>query len=312
MVQVRRVPPLVVTAVMALALAAGCGGAVVVSTPGRVAQAGPATRAPDHSFAVGTRTLALARGPGRPLPTTVWYPAAGDTAWPPRPDLPVADGRFPLVLFSHGLSSLPELHAEMAGRWAAAGFVVVAPAYPHTNRRTHSFSRADVPNQSADARQVIHDVSLLDAVPGDPLAGHLDPSRVAAAGHSAGGYTTAALFTAGHSAALRGGIVIAGGMRQVFAGPPAPLLFVHGDRDPTVPLRTGRAAFDRLHWPKAFLTVAGQGHAGYLLPGRPGFAETMATTTDFLRWRLYGDESAHRRLPADAGRTGATSLDDRL
>ncbi|WP_446686791.1 alpha/beta hydrolase family protein [Plantactinospora siamensis] len=295
-------------------LAAGCGsGAYVAASMPAPVSAAPATQAPDHSFPVGIRLVSLARGPGRPLPTTIWYPAATGTAGaPPRAGLPVAAGRFPLVLFSHGLSSLPELHAEMIRRWAGAGFVVAAPAYPHTNRRTASFSRADVRNQPADARQVIREVGLLDTRPDDPLAGHLDASRVVAAGHSAGGYTTAGLFTADHSPALRGGIVMAGGMRQVFGGSPAPLLFIHGDRDPTVPVRTGRAAFDRVRWPKAFLTVSGQGHAGYLVPGRSGFAETMATTTDFLRWRLYGDEGARRRLPADAGQRGAATLDDRL
>lgn len=320
-----------------------CGQAVAV--PARTAKT-----APEGAYAVGVRTLTLNRGTARPLPVTIWYPTerrvpgsvgsaradvsaagtpygatagkAADTrdardsrggTGPPTRDTPVATGRFPLVLFSHGLHSLPEYHAQLTTRLAAAGFVVAAPAYPHTNRRTARFNRADVRNQPADAWQVIREVIRLDTARGDPLAGHLDATRIAAAGHSAGGFTTAGLFTAGHSEQLRAGIVIAGGgMAGAFAGPPAAMLFVHGGADPTVPAATGRAAYDRVPWPKAFLTLPGQGHGEYLTPGRPGFDQAMAAMIEFLRWTLYGDPDARRRIPAGASRPGVTEFTDRL
>ena len=78
------------------------------------------------------------------------------------------------------------------------------------------------------------------------------------------------MFTRGHSPFLRGGIVIAGGMRGVFGGPPAALLFVHGGADPTVRLATGLDAYRRAPWPKGFVTLTGQRHGEYLGPGRPG------------------------------------------
>jgi dienelactone hydrolase len=113
----------------------------------------------------------------------------------------VAAGRFPLMLYSHGLRRQP-----------------------------------------GDAWQVIRQIVRLDRVRGDLFAGHLDVTRIAAAGHSAGGFATAGMFTAGHSERLRAGIVIAGGgMAGAFAGPAAALLFVHGEADPTVPLATGHA-----------------------------------------------------------------------
>ncbi|MFD0748305.1 alpha/beta hydrolase family protein [Phytohabitans flavus] len=141
--------------------------------------------APAITFPVGIRIVALARGPARPLPTTVWYPAlfAGR-------DAPIAAGPFPVVIYSHGLHSLPARHAEIISRWVAAGFVVAAPAYPRTREDARNFTRADVRNQPADAWYVVGKVLALPV-----FAGHLDGSRIGAAGHSAGGYTTAGLFT---------------------------------------------------------------------------------------------------------------------
>ncbi|GAB3514196.1 alpha/beta hydrolase family protein [Phytohabitans suffuscus] len=243
--------------------------------------------APRSSYPVGIRMLALSRGEARPLPTTVWYPAifAGR-------DAPVAAGRFPVVVYSHGLHGLPAYHAQIISRWVSAGFVVAAPAYPRTRKDTRRFSRADVRNQPADAWYVVREVVALPA-----FAGHLDASRIGAAGHSAGGYTTAGLFTAGHDRRLRGGIVIAGaGMAGAFAGPRAAVLFVHGTADPTVPIEAARAAYDRVRWPKAFLALPGQDHGAYLTPGRPGFDRVLATTLDFLRWTLYDDPAARGRL----------------
>jgi len=271
-----------------------------------------AALAPRQAYPVGMRTLAFHRD-GRPLPTVVWYPArSGPIGGAPQADVPVAAGRFPLVLFSHGLHGLPTHLAPLATRWAAAGFVVAAPTYPHTNLAAARFNRADVRNQPADARRVIAQLGRLNDVAGDPFAGHLDPTRVAAAGHSAGGFTTAGLFTRGHSSHLRAGIVIAGGMRDRFGGPPASLLFVHGGADPTVRLATGLDAYRRTPWPKGFLTLTGQRHGEYLIPGHPGFDEVVRTTTDFLRWTLYGDATARARLSHDAVSPGVATWIGRI
>ncbi|MFF5175492.1 alpha/beta hydrolase family protein [Micromonospora sp. NPDC000089] len=286
-------------AVLVTALLAGCGpaGAATEGPP-------PARHAPTAPQPVAVRTLTIDPAGPRPLPVTLWYPTAHGR---------VAPGRFPVVVYSHGLRSLPALHAALTGRWAAAGLVVAAPTYPHTNLRSRRFDRADVRNQPADGWRVIRYLVRLDARAGDPLAGHLDTTRFAAAGHSAGGFTTAGMFTSGHSPRLRAGIVIAGGgLAGAFAGPSAPMLFVHGTADPVVPASVGRAAFARATGPAAFLSVLGQGHGEYLTPGRPGFDPVLATTTDFLRWTLYDDREAGRRLPADARAPGVTTLDDRL
>ncbi|MGX1614464.1 alpha/beta hydrolase family protein [Micromonospora chalcea] len=218
-----------------------------------------------------------------------------------RPGAPFAAGRFPVVLYSHGLRSLPALHAALTSRWAAAGFVVVAPTYPRTNLRARHYTRDDVRNQPADAWRLVRHLVRLGARPGDPLGAHLAVDRFAAAGHSAGGHTSLGMFASGQPSPLRAGIVIAGGrMVAGFSRPLAPMLFVHGSADRIVPESIGRAAYARCLGPAAFLSLRGQGHGEYLTPGRSGFAQVLATTTDFLRWTLYADRAALRRLPADA------------
>ncbi|MEE6257149.1 alpha/beta hydrolase family protein [Plantactinospora sonchi] len=311
-----RVHPLVagLTALlMSIALTA-CGWAVAAPAPMALPGA-----APDRTYAVGVRTLDLGRGTARPLPVTVWYPARSA---PPTgsgtptlvPDAEVASGRFPVVLFSHGLHSLPEMHAPLTTRWAAAGFVVAAPAYPGTKARTPRFDRADIRRQPSDAWRALDELQLLDRQAGDRFAGHLALDRIGAAGHSAGGYTTAGLFTPGHPESLRGGIVIAGaGMPGAsYGGPAAPQLFLHGDADSVVPLTRGRGAYQQVPWPKAFVTLPGRGHGEFLTPGRPGFDRTVAVTTEFLRWTLYGDRGALAALRADARSPGQAEFTDLL
>ncbi|MEU2610369.1 alpha/beta hydrolase [Micromonospora sp. NPDC007271] len=296
-------------AALVTALLAGCGSATATTGDPAPPTVG---EAPQQAYAVGVRQFVVDPGGPRPLPVTVWYPA---TAGPPvvRPDAAVAAGRFPVVIYSHGLHSLPELHAPLTTRWAAAGFVVAAPTFPRTNLRARNFTRDDVRNQPADGWRLIRHLVRLDTRRGDPLAGHLAVDRIAAAGHSAGGFTTAGMFTSGHSARLRAGIVLAGGgLAGSFAGPVAPLLFVHGGADPIVPESVGRAAYARAPWPAAFLSLPGQGHGEYLIPGRPGFPQVLATILDFLRWTLYDDRAALHRLPRDAQLPGVTTLTSRL
>jgi predicted esterase len=214
--------------------------------------------------------MPLTRGRTRPLPTTVWYP------------VPLT-GRHPIVLFSHGLGGRPQQFAPIAATWVAAGFVVAAPAYPHTNSRVR-VDRRDIRHQPADAAYVLRQVRALDTAPGDPLRGHLAVDDVAAIGFSAGGTTTLGLFTAGHDPWLRAAVSIAG-RRPVtpFGGPAVPMLFVHGDRDPVVPIAAGRAAYRAVPWPKRFVTIAGEGHGQYLNPGDPGYSRASTLILQFLR-----------------------------
>jgi dienelactone hydrolase len=238
--------------------------------------------APARTFTVKTRKLQLDRGKDRPLPTTVWFPDDGP-------------GPFPVIVFSHGLTARPGDYAGILTRWARAGFVVAAPAYPHTSAGVADFDVIDLLNQPADASAVLTGVLALDGKAGDPLAGRLDGDHVAAAGHSGGGITTLGLLSGTRDERLDAAVVLAG--RQVlpgaFTGTPIPVLFVHGKLDRTVRYADGLAAFRAVPWPKALLTLP---TAGHVVTSGKEFDLVADATTDFWRWSLYGDATAGKRL----------------
>jgi len=253
------------------------------SSPGPAAGPRPAnTTAPAKAFPVKTRKLQLSRGKDRPLPTTVWYPATGT-------------GPFPVIVFSHGLTARPGDYAGILTRWARAGFVVAAAAYPHTSAGVADFDVVDLLNQPADASYVLTRVLALDDKAGDPLQGRIDRVHVGAAGHSGGGITTLGMLSGSRDDRLTAAVVLAG--RQVlpgtFTGPAVPVLFVHGKLDRTVRYADGLTAFRAVPWPKAMLTLP---TAGHVVTGGEEFDLVAGATTDFWRWRLYGDAGAGRRL----------------
>jgi dienelactone hydrolase len=148
------------------------------------------------SHPVGTRTLTFVDSsrttspngsfpgaPSRTVPTEVWYPAStGDQAAAnATPD--TAHGPFPLVLFAHGYAVTPDFYAPLLARWAAAGYVVAAPVFPILSGSDGGASHVDYEKTWGDASFVIGQMLNLG---GDPLAGIVDPARIAAAGHSDG------------------------------------------------------------------------------------------------------------------------------
>lgn len=246
---------------------------------------------PAPLFPVEQRRFALSRGPDRPLRTVVWSP--------------VAPGRFPLVLFSHGLHGSPERFAQMITDIAGAGFVVAAPAYPNTMAGAATFDAGDMPNQPADAAAVI------TAVLAGELAGRVLADRVGAVGHSAGGYTTAGLLAEkSRDTRVRTAVVLAGGaMNGSFAGPATEVLFVQGDRDPIVPYAAGRAAYRDVPWPKAFLTLTGADHESWMFDRSRAAVVTTRTVLDFLRAFLAADLDARARLDTDGTLPGVARLE---
>ncbi|HIE5096960.1 alpha/beta fold hydrolase [Stenotrophomonas maltophilia] len=139
---------------------------------------------------------------------TVWYPApagSDETALvigpPDAPlfevgraamDAPIAGGRLPTLLLSHGNGGSARMMGWLGTGLARAGYLVIAVDHPGNNGADPmtlpgsvlSWLRAD------DLR------TALAAVQADPaFAAHIDPERLGVAGFSAGGYT--ALLAAG-------------------------------------------------------------------------------------------------------------------
>ncbi|MGK5533601.1 alpha/beta hydrolase family protein [Streptomyces sp. URMC 129] len=110
---------------------------------------------------------------------------------------PVTGRDLPIVLFAHGFGSSFDGYRPLTDHWAAHGFTVIQATHLDSKRLRLA---ADDPRKPqmwrlrvSDMKRVLDDLDLLEtAVPG--LAGRLDPSRIAAAGHSFGGQTAAILL----------------------------------------------------------------------------------------------------------------------
>ncbi|GAA4267678.1 alpha/beta hydrolase family protein [Frondihabitans peucedani] len=105
----------------------------------------------------------------------------------------------PVILFSHGNGWNLDGYAPLAAFWASRGFVVVQPTHLDSRRNGFGFDHPVFPTiwteRITDLRRILDQLDTVEeSVPG--LAGRIDRSRVAAAGHSWGGQTAQALLGA--------------------------------------------------------------------------------------------------------------------
>ena len=147
---------------------------------------------------VGLRDIHVEAG-GERLRVALWYPAdaaSGQTAVGPftmaaSRDAPVGSGRHGLVLISHGTGGGRFNHRDTAIRLAGAGYIVVAPEHAGDSWRDGRYS-----GTSASWRRRPRQLSaVLDRLlDDDELGPRIDPARIGAVGHSAGGYSVLALI----------------------------------------------------------------------------------------------------------------------
>jgi predicted dienelactone hydrolase len=94
---------------------------------------------------------------------------------------PDAPGRFPVLVFSHGLGGSRTSFAPLARYWASQGYVSVHPAHPDDPARGVSVG----PRRARELSAVIDGLDDLEkAVPG--LKGKLDRKRIGVAGNGFG------------------------------------------------------------------------------------------------------------------------------
>jgi dienelactone hydrolase len=116
-----------------------------------------------------------------------------------RVSAPASGGDLPVVVFSHGFGWSMDGYGPVADHWAAHGFVVVQPT--HLDSTTLALSPDDPRTPRIwryrvdDLVRVIDELDRIEAaVPG--LAGRVDRTRIAAAGHSWGATSASALLGA--------------------------------------------------------------------------------------------------------------------
>lgn len=257
------------------------------------------------------RTRATPDGPGgdgrpeRRLETTIYYPARGDGGR----GAPVARGQFPLVVFSHGTAADATTYDALLRRWAAAGYVVAAPAHPLARLGAPGGSVNDDRDAQPGDQSFVIDTLTSASVP-RWLRGHVDEDRIAVAGHSLGAYTAletgygeccvdervdAVISFAGLGLGHRGGVA---------DDPNAPpLLLVHDRADPDVPVGFSEDVFEAATG-RRFLVLLDGGRAAsahldaYVAGSRPESRLVATATVDWLDWALRGDADALQRFRA--------------
>lgn len=251
-----------------------------------------------------------------------------------RVSAPVRGEALPVLLFSHGFGSSMDAYGPLTDYWAADGFVVVQPTHLDSSRLALA---PDDPRRSDFWRHRVADLTtaldhletLTASVPG--LAGRVDPSRVAIAGHSFGAWAASMLLGARtrldgvdrSDPRITAGLLLAAGglggdsltplavtqtpyLDTDFSGLRTPTLVVRGDDDHS-PLTTRGPDWFRdpyLYSPgaSALLTLFGSKH---MLGGISGYraAETdyeeprhvalvQQASTAFLRSALYDSDPA--------------------
>ncbi|MFF0567493.1 alpha/beta hydrolase family protein [Streptomyces sp. NPDC004041] len=156
-------------------------------------------------------------------------------------DAPVAPGagRFPVIVFSPGLSGVRTSNTVLAQEWASRGYVVATLDHPYDaaltfvdgrpvrsrnketvtedRRKEARYVKDNVDLRAADFGFVLDQLERLDRgeIAG-PLAGRLDTRRAAAVGHSRGG---AAALAAARDSRYRAVVNIDGGLRDAGVRP---------------------------------------------------------------------------------------------
>lgn len=189
------------------------------------------------------------------------HDAARDRALPTTLHVPASGPRAPLVVFCHGMWGHPRKFTQLLSHWAAAGFVVAAPAFPHTNDESPPPQlMKDVVNQPADVSFVLDQLLA---------RGIGDPERVGVGGFSLGGETALAvgLHPRFRDQRIRAVVAIAGALFEPEFGleraelPSVPLLVVHGDADLKHDrLRRALGLYEAAKEPKELLLLEGAGH----------------------------------------------------
>lgn len=173
--------------------------------------------------------------------------------------VPVAAGRHPIVVFSHGLGGYRSQSTFFTTHLASWGFVVAAPDHPERGLRLLFSPTAPVFDLAPQT--MLQTVALLaeeDRRARGPFFERLDLGRVAAAGHSAGG---AAAGIAAQDPAVATWIGHAGAE----GGARKPALIFAGATDDTVSAGGLASIYEDLTGPspQRFLSIAGAGHLAF-------------------------------------------------
>jgi len=227
--------------------------------------AAPPLEAPGHIVGHFSTVLVDEARDNRLLGVEVWYPAVSATERTTYELFPgisfyaaaaqekaiVADGRHPLIIWSHGRTGMRHNYSLLCEALAARGYIVIASDHPGDT--LFDWALGTQVDDITNDRQRIGDVRLLiDCALGvGPelapwLTEHVDGSRIAVGGHSYGGLTALATVSELHEfvpdARVHAAFLAQGYTRilpdEIFASTAVPVLMVVANQDKTTPPTT--------------------------------------------------------------------------
>lgn len=205
---------------------------------------------------------------------------------------PDAPGPFPLIVFAHGHNGHPRKFTELFEAWAAAGFVVAAPAFPLSNDEVPGQASVfDLPQQPGDVSFVISEALEAGGEAGHPLQGRIDPEQIGVGGLSLGGATTYAVAFDDCCRDDRiDAVAVFDALRPDLDGlrldAGLPLLVIHADQDPVIPIATAEEAFALAAAPKYLIVLHEVMHAS-AYEDDPDPADDLVTAATTAFWRQY-------------------------
>jgi dienelactone hydrolase len=254
--------------------------------------------------------------PYRVLETEVRYPTYSQDGGA---GAPASTKPFPLIVFAHGFSTVPDWYAPLLDEWVRAGFVVAAPVFPGTNAvavsqsKNPDASEEDVVNQPGDIAFVVRSMladSRARASACPRLHGLIDSSRIGIAGQSDGGDTVAmAAYDSrydSHPGITYRAVAVLSGAEwyypstepDPYSGHPKapPLLVVQSATDACNPPQEAAQLYDDdANTSKWFLEIYDAEHlAPYDGRDGPAFAVVARTTTRFFEIQVAGDANGAR------------------
>jgi hypothetical protein len=160
-----------------------------------------------------------------------------------------AHGPYPAVVLVHGTASFAEASATPMAHWASRGFIVMAAQHPGLNFTDHIASCALIPFVSTTlGAEVDSEIAALNNPTGDLafLAGHVDMSRIALAGHSAGAYNVAQFS---NKPGVQVEILLSGNMNVSASSSLKSTLYISGLSDAVLPFNPGGPGIGIAYFP---------------------------------------------------------------
>jgi predicted dienelactone hydrolase len=271
---------------------------------------------------VGSRQMQIRdEAKGISFPALVLYPterSSAPTAFGPyimdvSPDAPMAEGRFPVVVISHGNGGSHLVYRAISTHLAKNGYVVALLEHAGNNRNNNELegTHENLVNRPRHVRLTI------DAVSSDPqFSACVQPDNVAIIGHSIGGYTALAVAggTPWSETRQRVDVVADPRVRALVLLAPAtawylpedslsqvsvPILMLVAEHDPFTPRWHADLVLDRVP-DSAHVTcrvIENAGHFSFLSPFPPQMRNaSFLPSTDP---EGFDREKFHERLPAE-------------